>query len=36
MIYLYAAKVNNLFDLYENNKDIIEKCLESLDISGVK
>lgn len=30
MIYLYAAKVNNLFDLYENNKDIFNEKMSLL------
>ena len=30
MIYLYAAKVNNLFDLYENNRDIFNEKMSLL------
>ena len=30
MIYLYAAKVNNLFDLYESNKDIFQEKMSLL------
>ena len=30
MIYLYAAKVNNLFDLYENHRDIFQEKMSLL------